>query len=277
MEARPEGRDGERVHVETALAQAIASVAGRFGSQVLSHGASIERRAAERRIQTASSLDALTPGLAAGGPLAFVGTASCGKVTLAHRAAAGAQRDGGSVLWVDPSATFDAAAAQRSGIDLGRLIVVRARSRDEVLLAAGAALRSAGFRLAVIDTGPQQLPGISIDDLAPLVPIVRSSPAALLVISDVRARRLAIPTHTFARVAWQQRFGRTTGWTSLVADRALFHFGALGTETTDVGMRRELLERTGMKSERDAALPRRASTTSLERVSHRRWEMERTG
>ena len=48
-----------------------------------------------------------------------------------------------------------------------------------------------------------------------------------------------------ARVAWQERFGHTSGWTSLVAERALFHFAALGSEPTDVGMRRELLEQTG--------------------------------
>ncbi len=232
--------------METALAQAIASVEERFGTHVLSHGAAVERRTDERRIQTDSSLDALTPGLAAGAPLAFVGPGSIGKVGLAYRAAAGAQRDGGSVLWVDPCATFDAGAALRAGVDLGRLIVVRARSRDDVLLATGAALRSDGFRLAVVDTGPQLASGNTrIDDLAPLVPIVRSSPAALLVISDVRAARLAIPTFSFARVAWEQRFGRTSGWTSLVAERALFHFGALGSEPSDVGMRRELLERTG--------------------------------
>ena len=235
--------------METALAQAIASVEGRFGTHVLSHGAATWRRADERRIQTDSSLDALTPGLAAGAPLAFVGTGTSGKVALAYRAAAGAQRDGGSVLWVDPSATFDASAAQRSGVDLSRLIVVRARSRDDVLLATGAALRSDGFRLAVVDTGPQLSSGDTrIDDLAPLVPIVRSSPAALLVISEVRATRLAIPTFSFARVAWQQRFGRTSGWTSLVAERALFHFATLGGDPTDVGMRHELrdvMERTG--------------------------------
>ena len=83
------------------------------------------------------------------------------------------------------------------------------------------------------------------DDLAPLLPIVRSSPAALLVISDVRATRLAIPTFEIARVGWQERFGRTTGWTSLVAARALFHFAALGAESRDLGMRSALLDRTG--------------------------------
>jgi hypothetical protein len=233
---------------KAALAQAIARVEGRFGTHVLAHGAVAERRAGERRIQTDSSLDTLIPGLSAGAPLAFVGTGSTGKVALAHRAAAGAQRDGGTVLWIDPSATFDPLAAVRAGVDLARLFVVRAKTRDDVLLAAGAALRSAGFRLAVVDTGPQlagNSTGARIDDLAPLLPIVRSSPAALLVISDVRAVHLALPTFSVARVAWAQRFGRTTGWTSLVADRALFHFAALGSESRDVGTRGALLEKTG--------------------------------
>ena len=229
----------------TALAQAIASVEGRFGTHVLAHGAASERRAGERRIRTESSLDALAPGLASGAPLAFVGSGSTGKVALAHRAAAGAQRDGGTVLWVDPSATFDPLAAVRAGVDLARLFVVRTRTRDGMLLAAGAALRSDGFRLAVVDTGPQLASAARIDDLAPLLPIVRSSPAALLVISDVRAMRLAIPTFQVARVGWQQRFGRTSGWTSLVAERALFHFTALGAESRDLGMRSALLEKTG--------------------------------
>ena len=232
----------------TALADAIASVEGRFGTHVLAHGAATERRATERRIKTDSSLDAVTPGLSSGAPLAFIGTGSTGKVALAHRAAAGAQRDGGTVLWVDPSATFDPLAALRAGVDLERLIVVRAKTRDAVLLAAGAALRSDGFRLAVVDTGPPLAPGSTvarIDDLAPLLPIVRSSPAALLVISDARPLRIAIPTFAIARVAWRERFGRTTGWTSLVAERALFHFAALGAESHDLGMQRALLEKTG--------------------------------
>ncbi|HTH70092.1 MAG TPA: hypothetical protein VL493_02350 [Candidatus Saccharimonadales bacterium] len=228
----------------TALAEAIASVEGRFGTHVLAHGAIAERQAAERRIQLGGSLDAQTPGLGSGAPLAFVGGGSAGKVALAHRAAAGAQRDGGTVLWIDPSATFDPLAALRAGVDLTRVFVVRAKTRDDVLLAAGAALRSDGFRLAVVDTGPQLSPWrISIDDLAPLLPIVRSSPAGLLVISDTRAQRLAIPTFSFARVGWAARFGRTTGWTALVAERALFHFAALGADPRDLGTRGALIEK----------------------------------
>ena len=123
MEARPAERKrgaswvGRTSAGNTALAQAIASVEGRFGTHVLAHGAASERRAGERRIRTDSSLDGLAPGLASGAPLAFVGTGSTGKVALAHRAAAGAQRDGGTVLWVDPSATFDPLAAVRDRCD----------------------------------------------------------------------------------------------------------------------------------------------------------------
>lgn len=217
------------------LATAIASVERRFGTHVLAHGAAIEQRARERRVETATSLDKLTPALATGLPLAFVGPGSSGKVTLAYRAAAGAQRDGGTVLWIDPSASFDPLAARAAGVELERALVVRARSRDDVLLAAHAGLRSDGFRLIVVDTGSAIAPGLPIDDLAPILPVVRASPAALLVVSDVPAAHLAIPTLRVERVAWKRRFERTTGWTALAGDRALFHFGALGRELCDIG------------------------------------------
>jgi len=231
--------------VQADLAAAVARIEGRFGTHVLAHGVSAERHTHERRIGTGTSLDALARPLAAGAALAFVGQGSTGKVSLALRSAGAAQRAGGTVLWVDPSASFDPLAAVRAGVDLERLFVVRARTRDDILLAANAALRGNGFRLAVVDTGPAMVAGLRIDDLAPLLPIVRSSSAALLVVSDARAARLAIPSFGFERVAWERRFGRTTGWVSSVADRALFHFGALGRDARDLGTRADLLERTG--------------------------------
>jgi len=60
-------------------------------------------------------------------------------------------------------------------------------------------------------------PLVTVQAPGPTAPRTRghsSSPAALLVISDVRAMRFAMPTFSVARVAWAQRFGRTTGWTS---------------------------------------------------------------
>jgi len=114
--------------------------------------------------------------------------------------------------WIDPSASFDPRAALRAGVDLDRLVVVRAKDPDEVLLAGSAVLRSEGFRLAVVDLGPSFASRCTVDDLAPLLPVVRGSPAALLVIAETRGRRVALPTVRVEPIGWQQRFGRTVGW-----------------------------------------------------------------
>ncbi len=226
----------------TELAGAIARIEGRFGARAIARAGVAERRRRLQRFATATSLDRIADGgIAAGEPVAFVGRGSVGKVSLAWRAAAGAQREGGMVVWIDPSGSCDALAATRAGVDLDRLVVVRARSRDEVLLAASAGLRSEGFRLAVVDVA-DRLSGhaVALDDLAPLLPLVRGSPAALLVLAEERGVRTAIPTFTFERVSWEHRFGRTSGWSFAVSrahasERALFGVVSLAGELADLG------------------------------------------
>ena len=161
------------------LAQAIARIEGRFGVHAVARGAAAERRRSELAIATGTSLDrVIGADLAAGEPLAFIGPPSVGKLALGLRAVAGAQAQGGMVAWVDPTASFDPLAAERAGVDLERVIVVRARG-DGVALAAAAALRSEGFRLVVVDAGDRALGGIAVDDLAPaLSPLASRSPSA---------------------------------------------------------------------------------------------------
>jgi len=232
------------------LGAAIASVERRFGTQVLARGAFAERRESERRLRTDTALDRITGGIATGAPIAFVGPGTAGKVGLALRVVAGAQREGGMALWIDAAASFDPVAAQQAGVDLARLVIVRPRGRDDALLAAGAGLRSDGFRLTVIDTGPAIAPALlRAGDLAPLLPIVRGSAGALVVIAEQRAAGLALPAITFERVAWETRFGRTTGWVVAAAaghgaERALFHGGVNG-ELRDAGARADLAVATG--------------------------------
>ena len=235
----------------TGLARAIARIEGRYGMHALARGGASERHRDELALPTGTSLDLVTGGgLAAGEPLAFVGPASVGKLSLAFRVVATAQRTGGMVAWIDPSASLDPLAAVRSGVDLERLVVVRARSAGAAALAASASLRSEGFRLVVVDTGPA-FAGIGSDELAPVLPSVRGSPAALLVVSEDRGRRVAIPTCTFERVSWERRFERTVGWTfevggprghSPLDKRALFAVPALGAAATDLGRRAGLAE-----------------------------------
>ena len=229
------------------LGAAIASVERRFGTQVLARGTRTEQRGDERRVHTETALDRITGGIATGAPIAFVGPGTAGKVTLALRVVAGAQRDGGTVLWIDGPASFDPLAAFSAGVDLGRLIIVRPHEREQALLAASAGLRSDGFRLIVVDTGPAIAPApLRAADLAPLLPVVRGSAAALVVIAEQRASGSALPTITFERVAWETRFGRTSGWVVAAAaghgtERALFHSDLQG-RLRDAGTRADLAE-----------------------------------
>ena len=230
----------------TALAEAIARIETRYGTHAVVRGDVAERQDGERRIEARTSLDQITGGgLRAGEPLAFVGPATAGKLALALSVAAAAQREGGMAAWIDPSASFDPLAALRAGIDLDRMVVVRAADADEVRLAGSAALRSEGFRLVVVDLGPSFATRCRVDDLAPLVPVVRGSPAALLVVAEERGRRYALPTVRVEKVAWQLRFGRTVGWsfaagTPASSERALFCIGALDQAPRDLGTRTAL-------------------------------------
>ena len=230
------------------LAEAIARIETRYGTRAVVRGDVAERQDGERRISAGTSLDRVTGGgIRAGEALSFIGPATAGKLALALSVAAAAQREGGMAAWIDPSASFDPLAALRAGVDLDRLVVVRATSADEVLLAGSAVLRSEGFRLAVVDLGPSFASRCDIDALAPLIPMVRSSPAALLVVAEQRGRRLALPTVRVDRVTWQQRFGRTVGWsfaagTPLSSERALFAISALDATPSDLGVRSDLVE-----------------------------------
>ncbi len=230
------------------LAEAMARIESRYGTRAVARGDVVARRDAERRIEAHSALDAVTQGgLRAGEPLALVGPATAGKTALARGLVAAAQREGGMAAWLDPTASFDPLSALRAGVDLDRLVVVRTRDADELLLAGSAVLRSEGFRLAVVDLGPAFCARVSVDEIAPLLAVVRGSPAALVVIAERRPARAALPVLSVAPVAWRTRLGRTVGWTfavgmPLARERALFSLGALDGRPLDLGLRSELAE-----------------------------------
>ena len=230
---------------ENRLAGAIARIEGRFGVHALARGGTSERHRDDVLIATKSSLDrVIGGGLVPGEPVAFIGPPSVGKLCLALRATASAQAQGGMAAWIDPTASFDPLAAQRANIDLERLVIVRARGMG-VALATAAALRSEGFRLVVVDVGDPAFGGTNVDDIAPALPAVRGSPAALLVVAGEPGRRVAIPTFVFERIAWERRFDRTVGWSFAVGrahtnDRALFCVTSLEGALADLGTRGDL-------------------------------------
>jgi predicted ATP-dependent serine protease len=236
------------VTVALALNEAISRLEGRFGARTVVTATVADGQARARRSVTGTSFDRLSGGgIEPGSALAFTGAGTCGKVTLALRAVAGAQCEGGTALWVDPTRSFDPLAAQRAGIDLARILVVRAPTSDAVFVAASSGLRSEGFRLVVVDLGPAFASATSVDDLAPVLPHVRGSTAALVVLTDAPASRLALPTYVFERVAWEEDHGRTAGWAFAIRkvgdprdERAILHSTSLGRRLVDAGMRTEI-------------------------------------
>src|SRR5579859_7778069 len=177
----------------SALAEAIARLDVRFGARTVIAAAATEDVARQRRFLTGTSFDLISGGIQTGTARAFAGEGTSGKITLALRAVAGAQREGGMALWIDPTRSFDPTAARRAGVDLRRAIVVRARTREEVVLAVATGLRSEGFRIVVADLGPSFAAVAPPDVLAPVLPSVRGSVSALLVLAEEPPRRLAIP------------------------------------------------------------------------------------
>ncbi len=199
-----------------ALADAIATLDARFGARAVTTAARAAEHTGARRFLTGTAFDRLTGGIAPGSALALVGEGTCGKVTTALRAVAGAQAEGATAMWIDGGRSFDPLAARRCDIDLRRVIVVRPRAADAVLAAAGAALRSVGFRIVVVDLGPSFAPITSIDGLTPLLPQARGSTSALVIVADAPPVRVRVPTFVFERAGWEQRHGRTSGWTFAV-------------------------------------------------------------
>lgn len=224
-----------------ALGHALARLESRFGTGAAQLGA----RAAERRARAilpsrVGSLDALLEGgLVAGEPRLLVGAPTSGALTLAVRAVAAAQDGGGEVAWVDAARCFDPLAAERAGVDLGRVLLFRGGG-DAAVRAALTVARSSAFVLMVIDLGPRLAATLPVDALAPVVRQVRATGGMpLLVVSEDRGRRLALPSLELRQVGWLRDSGRLVGWRAAATrayggEAASFAFAPLALPRVDV-------------------------------------------
>jgi RecA/RadA recombinase len=195
-----------------ALAEAIARLEERYGSGVVLPGGTREARGATRRLAFGvASIDALVDGgIAAGEPLALVGAASSGALTLALALVRSAQSSGGDVAWLDASTSFDALAAAQASVDLERVLVVRVGDEDLAFVASVIA-RSSAFALIVADLVDTR---VSTDALATVVARARAAHVPLLVLADRPVARVALPTVELRRREWLRDAGRLVGWRS---------------------------------------------------------------
>lgn len=98
-----------------------------------------------------SGLDELLPdGLPRGALTLLCGSPSCGKTGAALAFCAELTRQGGDAAWVHQGA-LSAASAAHAGVDLGRLLAVRAGSLSQALRCTDFLLRWQAFHLVVLD------------------------------------------------------------------------------------------------------------------------------
>ena len=93
-------------------------------------------------------------------------TPGSGATTLALGTLAAAQAVGGLAAWIDLSATFDPAVAERLGIDLGWLLVVRPVDAREAIELAGWLARGGLIDAFALDLGGEAAPRTALDRLA---------------------------------------------------------------------------------------------------------------
>lgn len=92
--------------------------------------------------------------LRAGHVVEIVGRVSSGRTSLLLAWLGDATRAGGAVALIDVDHTFDPVSATRAGIDLRRVLWVRASGRrDRALSALGLLARCPGFALVALDAG----------------------------------------------------------------------------------------------------------------------------
>jgi hypothetical protein len=81
----------------------------------------------------------------------ITGPASSGRTSLALALSAAATRAGEVTAWLDAADAFDPASAQAAGVDLDRLLWIRAPRVREALRGAERLLTARGFALVVLD------------------------------------------------------------------------------------------------------------------------------
>lgn len=108
----------------------------------------------------------LDGGLARGRVIELYGPPGGGKTALALTLAAGVQRQGGTVAFIDVEGALEPARAAALGVDLSRLVAARPAGGEEALQIVDALLRARAAQLIVVDSVAALVPRAEL--LSPL-------------------------------------------------------------------------------------------------------------
>ena len=140
------------------LENAVAAMQQRHGPQALRKGGELAPAVTIPHIATGfSALDAMTgcQGVPLGALTLLSGRTTSGKLTLAYKVLAGAQRGAHGVAYaaalVDLNRTADPDYLARCGVDLGHLLVARPPAGRQAVDVLGDLLQTRGVRAVVVD------------------------------------------------------------------------------------------------------------------------------
>jgi hypothetical protein len=197
-------------------AQKLESLLSDLGSRI-TRGADLptERCARATHLPVGrSGIDRLLGGGFPVGALSEIsGAASSGRTTLALSLLAATTRRGELVGWVDGADAFDPPSAERSGVDLERVLWVRSPGERDGLAAVERLLRTEGFPLVLLDWTSRPARAGTASWLR-LTRLAAASRTTLLLLSD---RRLAGP-HAALAIEMQPARPRFSGTPSLLEE-----------------------------------------------------------
>lgn len=226
--------DQKRRHLDSVA----AAVQLRHGPKTLRRGAEAASPPVVPHIPTGfAALDALTGcgGVPLGALTLFSGRATSGKLTIAYKLLANAQRDAyGRTAYaaalIDLNRTADPDYLARCGVDLNALLIARPQDGPEAVYLLGDLLAAKGVRIAALDSLPDLiarggLPALTAA-LGKLQQRARASGAALLALDEPQApwlrwlnldassavRRAAVLHVEMQRERWLRRAGVLVGY-----------------------------------------------------------------
>lgn len=180
------------------LESAVAAIHQRYGAQALRRGADLGERTVPHIPTGFAALDAITGcgGVPLGALTLLSGRSTSGKLTLAYKLLANAQRTGNSVQHTvalfDLNRTADPDYVHRCGVDLERLWVARPVAGRQAVNLLGDLVQHGGVRALVVDSladlaaAPHGLR--SLHALAPhLSQLLRTHGVALILLDEARA------------------------------------------------------------------------------------------
>jgi recombination protein RecA len=209
-------------------------------------------------------------GLPRGRMVELFGPPGVGKSTLALQVIAAAQAEGQTAALVDVECTFDAGYAARLGVDVDRLVLLRADDGERALRMVERLVASQGVDLVVVDSVAALAPGEEMaasmleapafahsemiaNGLRRIARAMAQSPAGLLLLNQLRAY------HGFGYTETS-----TGGW-------GLKLHAAVRADLREVGQRREV-RRVAMKVVKNQLAP--AGQAELSFVEGEGWSAE---